>query len=206
MLDPNPAGAKCLAVMMWPGPPRSNPPDSRYRINPSLIGYLDWLIRGETLTGISTGICNETKKDGEVFQLGLAVLCADPVHEGEHRCVEAHQLTCPEAQRYDEHRAPVGRIPFTDDPLAPFQAVQNPRHGRTMQPNVLREIPGAQWTMPLDEIEAGEVHVLQIEISGDMAVEEGELQDHFTKRTGHLAVKLASPRCPTSIFFGIHIV
>ena len=42
--------------------------------------------------------------------------------------------------------------------------------------------------MPLDEIEAGEVYVVQIEFRGDMAIKEGELQDHFAERAGYLSV------------------
>ena len=75
-----------------------------------------------------------------------------------------------------------------------------------MQPSAKREIPRAQWAMPLDEVEAGEVHVLQIEVSGDMPVKEGELEDYFTDRTGHLAVQLPSSWCPARISYGTHMI
>ena len=94
--------------------------------------FLDWLICFEVLAGISTCVCNETKKFGDSFELGLAVPRANLVHQGEHRRVKTRYLACPCAQRLDEDRAPIGTVPFTDDPLAPFQSIENPRRGRGM--------------------------------------------------------------------------
>ena len=60
--------------------------------------------------------------------------------------------------------------------------------------------------MSLNEIEAGVVHVLQIQVPGDVSVEESELQDHFTKCAGHLAVQLSSHLCLACISFWFHMI
>ena len=90
---------------------------------------------GEALTGISTCIGNETKKLGDAFELGLAVPGADSVHEGEHRRGKDASAHRPLGATVGPGPLTGRRVPFTDDPLALFQSIENPRHGRWMQPS-----------------------------------------------------------------------
>ncbi len=117
---------------------------------------------------------------GDRFQLPLAVFGVDPVHRAVHSRVEAKEIRQAFTSGADDDAATVRRVALAGDPTSAFEPVEDPGDGGGMQPGQSRECARAHWPFAVDEIEAIDVDVPELEFRADLMVEQGQLDRQLT--------------------------
>ncbi len=79
------------------------------------------------------------------------------------------------AQGADDYRAAVGRAALAGDPAGALESVEDAGHGGGVQPGVSGQGAWAEQTMAVDQVQAVHVHVFEIKVRADPAVEQRHL-------------------------------
>jgi hypothetical protein len=111
---------------------------------------------------------------GEELKLVVAVAGAELVHRGVHPCIEAEQLGVAVAQCADDDGAAVAGVTLASDPAAAFEPVQDAGDGGGVQPGASRQGAGVEGTVAVDELEAVQVGVVEVDVGADVVVEQGQ--------------------------------
>jgi hypothetical protein len=111
---------------------------------------------------------------GEELELVVAVAGAELVHRGVHPRVEAEQLGVAVAQCPDDDGAAVGGVTLADDPAAALEPVQDAGDGGGVQPGVSCQGAGAEGAVTVDELQAVQVGVVEVDVGADVVVEQGQ--------------------------------
>jgi Pretoxin HINT domain len=159
---------------LWPqGTLPGGLPVPRNRQSPT--GRLTSSVAGERIGGIASGAGGALQEVGEQFEFGIGVSGTDRVHGSVHPRVEVEHLRAAVAQRSDDDGAAVGVVAVAGHPAAGFQPVDDAGHGGRVQPGAAGERAGTERPVPVDQLEAAQVGVLELEMGADLVVEQGQL-------------------------------
>jgi len=73
-------------------------------------------------------------------------------------------------------------VAFADDPVAALQAVQDAGDRRGVQAGAFGQGAGAQRAVPVDQVQAVQVDVLQVDTHADVVAEQGQLVVQVAQR------------------------
>ena len=89
--------------------------------------------------------------------------------------VEAEQLRAPVAADPDDDGAAVVRVAVAGHPAAAFEAVEDAGHGGGVQPGASGKGAGVERAVPVDELQAVQVDVFELDVGADVMVEQRQL-------------------------------
>src|SRR5262249_36784898 len=121
---------------------------------------------------------------GEYLKFCLGVSGADLVERCVHSRVEAKHFGVALAPAAYGDRAAVGgvRVPVAGDPSAAFEPVQDAGQGGGGEPSPPAQGAGAERAVNGDQVEAFQVHVLEVKAAADTVVEQRQLAAQLAHR------------------------
>jgi hypothetical protein len=129
----------------------------------------------------SSGVCGPVEKVGEQFEFVLVVSRIDLVHPAVHSGVEAHEVRVTRAFGADKHGPAVGWVALAGHPAAAFEPVEDAGDRGGVETGPSREGAGAERAVTIDQVEAIEVDVPQIELGADQMVKQRQLAAQLTE-------------------------
>src|SRR4029453_10069383 len=131
-------------------------------------------VAGQLVGGGSSGVGGAVEEVGEELKAVVAVAGAELVHRGVHPRVEPEQLGVAVAQCADDDGAAVAGSRSQATP-PPWSRSRMPVMVAGVQPGASRQGAGVEGTVAVDELEAVQVGVVEVDVGADVVVEQRQL-------------------------------
>src|SRR6266487_2249052 len=164
-------------------------------VQPAACPGRDWLpsgggkgsvgsVAGQFVGGVLSGLGGAAQEVGDELELGVGVAGEERIHRGIHPGVQAVQLLAPVGQGADGDGAAIGGVgvAVAGDPAAALESVQDAGDGRGVQASASGQGAGAERAVAVDEVQAVQVDVIEVEMGADVVIEQRELDAQLAQR------------------------